>query len=228
MNNRTCFAKHAIGMLTILMTSIALLPCSQAKSSEPEKVTLQLKWLHQFQFAGYYAAKEKGFYLEEGLNVVIQQRNLKKNNIRQVLDGEAEYGIADSILLFYRMRGEPVVVLAPIFQQSPLVYMTLRSSGIESPYQLKGKRVMVYPRGTDGLPFEAMLHELGIEERDFLPIPKTVTPDALEKGLVDVYPGYLANEPYYFHKKNIKINIIDPKNYGADFWRHALHVANGA
>ena len=121
MHKRTCFAKHAIDILTILMMIITLLSYSKAESSEPEKVTLQLKWLHQFQFAGYYAAKEKGFYLEEGLDVVIQQRDPKKNNIRQVLDGEAEYGIADSILLLYRMRGEPVVLLAPVFQQSPLV-----------------------------------------------------------------------------------------------------------
>ena len=46
-----------------------------------EKVVLQLKWFHQFQFAGYYAAKEKGFYDEVGLDVEIKQRDLKYNNI---------------------------------------------------------------------------------------------------------------------------------------------------
>ncbi len=51
-----------------------------------EKVTLQLKWLHQFQFAGYYAAKEKGFYEELGLDVEIRQRDLQKNNIEQVIN----------------------------------------------------------------------------------------------------------------------------------------------
>lgn len=46
-----------------------------------EKVVLQLKWFHQFQFAGYYAAKEKGFYDEVGLDVQIKERDLKYNKI---------------------------------------------------------------------------------------------------------------------------------------------------
>jgi ABC-type nitrate/sulfonate/bicarbonate transport system substrate-binding protein len=162
-------------------------------SSDPleamERVTLQLKWLHQFQFAGYYAAKEKGFYEKEGLNVDIRQRDPDQNNIRQVLDGKADYGVADSVILLYRMRGEPVVLLAPILQRSPLVYITLRDSGIQSPYQLKGKRVMTYPADTDGLPLKAMRHELGVNRNDYSAIPKTVNPDALENGIVDVYPG---------------------------------------
>jgi len=192
------------------------------ENDEPEQVTLQLKWLHQFQFAGYYAAQEKGFYKNEGLDVIFRQRDKNANNIHQVLNGAAEYGIADSILLLYRMRGTPLVLLAPIFQQSPLVFMTLRKSGIESPYQFKGKRVMLYPKGTDGIQLEALFNELGIKETDFISIPKTSSPVALEKCVVDVFPGYLANEPFYFHRKNIDINIIDPKNYGVDFYGDML------
>jgi ABC-type nitrate/sulfonate/bicarbonate transport system substrate-binding protein len=58
-----------------------------------EKVTLQLKWFHQFQFAGYYAAKEKGFYEEVGLDVEIKERDLKYNNIDEVINGNAQYGV---------------------------------------------------------------------------------------------------------------------------------------
>ena len=209
-----------------LATLLFFSTVSLGQAQEPlKKVRLQLKWVHQFQFAGYYAAKEKGFYREEGLDVAIQQRNPNKNNIRQVLEGEAEYGIADSILLLYRMRGEPVVLLAPIFQHSPLIYMTLRSSGIESPYQIKGKRVMVYPDDTDGLPLAGMLYQLDIDKDSFTSIPKTVNPDALEKGVVDVYPGYLTNEPFYFYSRGVKINIINPKNYGADLYGDMLFTS---
>jgi polar amino acid transport system substrate-binding protein len=191
-------------------------------SYELEQITLQLKWLHQFQFAGYYAAREKGFYLNEGLDVIIRQREQQSNNIHQVLNGEAEYGIADSILLLYRMRGTPLVLIAPIFQQSPLVFMTLRKSGIESPYQFKGKRVMVYPKATDGIQLEALFNELGIKETDYVSMPKLHGPVALEKRMVDVYPGYLSNEPFYFHSQKIDINIIDPKVYGVDFYGDML------
>ena len=58
-----------------------------------DKVTLQLKWFHQFQFAGYYAAKEKGFYEEVGLDVEIKERDLKYNNIDEVINGNAQYGV---------------------------------------------------------------------------------------------------------------------------------------
>ena len=81
-----------------------------------EKVVLQLKWLHQFQFAGYYAAKEKGFYSELGLDVEIRVRDKSKNNIEQVVHGEAEYGIADSVLLLYRSKNEPVVIVASRYE----------------------------------------------------------------------------------------------------------------
>ncbi|HOI83511.1 MAG TPA: ABC transporter substrate-binding protein, partial [Campylobacterales bacterium] len=50
-------------------------------------VTLQLKWKHQFQFAGYYAALEKGFYKEAGLNVKIDEWDSKINPIERVLSG---------------------------------------------------------------------------------------------------------------------------------------------
>ena len=66
-----------------------------------EKVRLQLKWFSSFQFAGYYMALEKGFYSEAGLDVSILERIPQKNNIVQVINGEAEYGVADSALLLY-------------------------------------------------------------------------------------------------------------------------------
>ena len=111
-----------------------------------EKIVLQLKWLHQFQFAGYYAAKEKGFYSEFGLDVEIRQRDRQKNNIEQVISGEAEYGVSDSVLLLYKAKNEPVTIVAPIFQHSPGVILTLKSSGIDSPYKLNNKKLMFYKK----------------------------------------------------------------------------------
>ena len=51
-----------------------------------DKVTLQLKWFHQFQFAGYYAAKEKGFYAAEGLDVVFRQRDIKTSYRDEIVE----------------------------------------------------------------------------------------------------------------------------------------------
>ncbi len=140
-------------MLKFIFSFFLLLSISNAN----EKVILQLKWLHQFQFAGYYTALEKGFYNDVGLDVEIRQRDLGKNNIDQVLNNEAQYGISDSILLLYRAQNKPVVIISPIFQHSPSVILTLKSGGLDSPYKLNGKKLVFYEKDTDGFGILSML-----------------------------------------------------------------------
>ncbi|MGZ8158623.1 MAG: EAL domain-containing protein [Methylobacter sp.] len=204
----------------MLFFRLAILLCLTLSSSpslaEPaEKVSLQLKWLHSFQFAGYYAAKEKGYYAEENLDVTIRERIPGINNIEQVLTDESQYGVADTGLLEQRLVGKSVVVLASIFQHSPLVYLTLKNSGIVSPYELKGKRVM--EDSYDNAPLLAMLYEAGISTHDFTHLDNSFNPDDLVNGKTDAMVSYLTDQIDYFKKKGIEINIIDPRNYGVDF-----------
>lgn len=186
-----------------------------------EKVVLQLKWLHQFQFAGYYAAKEKGFYSEIGLDVEIRQRDRSKNNIEQVISGEAEYGVSDSVLLLYSAKNEPISIIAPIFQHSPGVILTLKSSGINSPYKLNNKKLMFYKKDTDGFGILAMFQNIDVQ-------PTLIRNKAKEDHTslinhkVDAYAAYLTNEPFYFQEKGVDINIINPANYGLDLYGDML------
>jgi len=199
-----------------LITLLYLALSSSPLLAEPaEQVSLQLKWLHSFQFAGYYAAKEKGFYAEQNLDVTIHQRIPKISNIEQVLKNESQYGVADTSLLQQRLIGKPVVVLASIFQHNPLVYLTLKKSGIVSPYELKGKRVM--EDGFDNAPLRAMLYETGISADDLTHLDNSFNPDDLITGKTDALIGYLTDQVDYFKQKGIEINIIDPRNYGVDF-----------
>ena len=77
-----------------------------------EQITLQLKWKHQFQFAGYYAALEKGFYHAVGLDVTILEHNGYRSPAQVILDGAADYAITDVGVLLRRAQGEPLVALA--------------------------------------------------------------------------------------------------------------------
>jgi diguanylate cyclase (GGDEF)-like protein len=186
-----------------------------------EKVSLQLKWLHQFQFAGYYAAKEKGFYEDAGLDVEIRQRDLIKDNIEQVINGEADYGIADSVLHLYKANSKPVVIVTPIFQHSPSIIITLKSSGIDSPYKLEDKKLTFYKKDSDALSILFMLQNLDMNiniqrERD------NITYEHLINLKTDAYTGYLSNEPFYFKQRGIDINIINPSNYGLDMYGDML------
>jgi len=186
-----------------------------------EEVTLQLKWKHQFQFAGYYAAVEKGFYAEEGLKVDIKERANNIDHIQSVINGDAQFGVADSSLILYRLKGKPVVVLSAIFQHSPLVLMTKSSDHLLGPFELKGKRVM-WQKGIDGASITAMFHQLGININDIIHVPQNFDDDALKKGDTDAMTAYVSNQPFYYKRQGIDVHIINPINYGIDFYGDTL------
>ncbi len=187
-----------------------------------EKVSVQLKWHHQFQFAGYYAALEKGYYKTEGLDVTLKDRDVSKNNVEQILEGESQYGIADSVLFLYQAHQKPIVIIAPIFQHSPNVLITLKSSGIDSPYKLIGKKIAMYPNDADGLPLLAMLHETGVLKKGFQRINTHFNINALNTKEVDAHHGYVTNEPFAMLQKGIETNIIHPQHFGVDLYGDML------
>ncbi|MEX0615088.1 MAG: ABC transporter substrate-binding protein, partial [Methylophaga sp.] len=127
--------------LTCLLAFLLLAP-AQADEINPETVTLKLKWQHQFQFAGFYAALANGYYADENLDVIIEARDKGENVIETIASGGAEYGIGDMGLLAQYASGTPVKALAAIFQHDALVLISKLSSGIVSPYELRGKRIM--------------------------------------------------------------------------------------
>ncbi|MDN5128358.1 transporter substrate-binding domain-containing protein [Aliarcobacter butzleri] len=186
-----------------------------------EKITLQLKWFHQFQFAGYYAAKEKGFYEELGLDVEIKERDLKYNNIDEVIKGNAQYGVADSILILYRLKQQPVVIISPIFQHSPNVFISIKKNNISSIYELNSKDILFYPSDTDGFSLIAMLKKFDL---DVNLIRERYKDDYIKliNNEVDVMPAYIANEPFLFKEKGYDVNIINPTNYGFDMYGDML------
>ena len=111
-----------------------------AKNESLEKVTLQLQWKHQFEFAGFYAAKEKGFYADAGLDVTFVEFDKNTNITDEVLKGNAQYGLTYSSIIAEYLENKPLVLLANFFKQSPLVLVTQKD--IKTPAELKGKKVM--------------------------------------------------------------------------------------
>nr|WP_044417332.1 ABC transporter substrate-binding protein [Halarcobacter anaerophilus] len=93
-------------------------------AKELEKVSIQLDWLHQFQFAGYYIAKEKGFYKEEGLDVTIKELKQNKDVVENVLNSKSQYGVGKSSLIVSRLNNKKVVLLSAIYQNSPMVLIS--------------------------------------------------------------------------------------------------------
>ena len=125
--------RSIILLRTILCVGVVLYVfCTLSSASAMEKVTLQLKWVHQFQFAGYYAALQQGYYRDAGLDVSIVPATPGSDPALAVIDGKAEYGVGTSSLLIQRNAGKPVVILAVIFQHSPYILLTKEGSATQS------------------------------------------------------------------------------------------------
>lgn len=189
-----------------------------------EKVSLQLIWKHQFQFAGFYVAKEKGFYKDVGLDVELKEHNPSVNVVEDVLSQKSTYGIGRSSLLIYRSQGKPIVVLSAIFQSSPSVLITTNKE-IVSPKDLKNKRIMITPDEIDSASITAMLLENGIHSGDFMRLKHSYDYRDLIENKTDAMACYISNEPYFFEKEGVDYNVFYPKDNGYDFYGDLLFTS---
>jgi NitT/TauT family transport system substrate-binding protein len=140
----------------VVLVSVLVAGCGGgSKSSEGESggegggakknVTLQLKWVTQAQFAGYYAAKKKGFYDEEGLDVNIKVGGPSITPEQVVLGKQADFGI-DWLpsMLASRDQGQDLVNIAQVFTRSGMTELTWKDSNITTVAQMRGKKVGVW------------------------------------------------------------------------------------
>ena len=148
--------------ITTLMLAGAMSLATSVGAWAADKVTLQLKWVTQAQFAGYYVAKDKGFYEEENLDVEIKPGG-PDIAPAQVLAG----GGADVVLdwmpsaLATREKGLPLVNIAQPFKSSGMMLTCRKDSGITSPADFKGKTLGVWFFGNE-YPFLSWMSQLGI------------------------------------------------------------------
>lgn len=201
-----------LGSLVSGVTSVAL---------AQDTLHLQLRWFHQFQFAGYYMAKKKGFFEEEHLQVVIHEGGPGKSPVSEVLSGSVQYGVGNIEVLTRHQQGAPLIALAAIFQHSPSLLLVRQDSGIYSPGDLIDKRVMLYP-GHNDPEIEAMLFQQGVRSGDFIRQDSSKNIDDLISGKTDAFNAYLTNEPFYMEEADEPYRAINPRNYGIDFYSDIL------
>jgi NitT/TauT family transport system substrate-binding protein len=129
----------------------------EASEGETTPVTLQLKWVPQAQFAGYYAAEEQGFYEDEGLDVTIRPGGPDIVPEQVVLGGQAEFGIdwLDN-LLATRDQGQGIVNIAQVFTRSGMTEITWKDSGLDEITDLRDKKVGVWLGGNEHKLFAAL------------------------------------------------------------------------
>ncbi len=201
----------------------ALLLCL-TRFADAEPIHLQLRWHHQFQFAGYYAAIEQGYYREAGLDVVIHPGSPGVTPVAEVLTGRAHYGVANSELLLQRLRGQPLVALASVFQHSSSILLSRKERCATTPHDLIGRKVMLMDRQVDA-DFLAMFKNEGIADSAIELLPSSYQISDLAEGKVDAFNAYRTNEPFYLTQQGIGYCVLDPRNYGVDFYSDILFTS---
>lgn len=190
--------------------------------SELQTVRLQLKWRHQFQFAGYYAAVHKGFYHQAKLKVEIQEARPGLNPVDSVLKGQCDFGVYGTELVRYRAAGIPVVALAAVFQHSPALLVSRRDQQIQQIRDLAGKLIYMEPDNAD---LQALLSSHGLETNHYLnpysPDSHDFSVDRLLRGEVDAMFVY-TSDLFSLTNAGLPYLVFSPREAGIDFYGDIL------
>jgi len=180
-----------------------------------DAASLQLKWKHQFQFAGYYQALEQGFYRDAGLDVTIREGGPDIDVSGAVAGGNADFGVCSASVLRDWGAGRRLVVLAAIFQRSAAVILVARRADISSVADLRGRTLMDTP-GSDEI--AAMFKREGIDYQSMLRVPHEGNPRDLLAGRADAMIAYSTNEPFVLEQLGAAYRTFAPAASGIDFY----------
>lgn len=182
---------------------------AHAETAPLRPVTLQLNWLHQFEFAGYYAAQAQGYYAEAGLDVEIRELTPGLDPIDAVLSGAASFGVTDADLVTARLQGRPVVILANLLKRSPLVIVA--RPDMRSAADLAGRRIMMIDEDQREPELRALV------DRAEAVGPVEIVPHSFDvadfaRGDVDGFTGYITDQPHQLRESGVPFSLIRPPN----------------
>ena len=216
---------YNVRMLLKYILTLFIILLLHANANTQERLTLQLDWLHQFQFAGYYMAKEKGYYSDNNLDVHIKEFNYSTNLLENVLQNDNTYSVGKSSLIIDRLQGKKIVLLNAIYQNSPMVLLSLKNSNIKTIKDFKSKKIMLTTDARSAASINSMIKAEGLKSNEVNFIPHTFKLEDLIAGKTDLIGSYLSNEPYVLKNMGIEFDIFNPKDYGFDFYGGLLFTS---
>jgi len=197
------------------VASVSLLFAPEPRALD--EIKLQLKWRHQFQFAGYYVALDQGYYRDAGLEVTLIEAQPDTDMVDEVVSGRAEFGIGTSELLLARQT-QPVVALAPIYQHSPFA-LAARADRASNLHELVGQPIMLEPGAAEIL---ALFQQEGVSIDQLDIRPHTQRIDDLISGRVAAMSVYSTTEPYQLRRLGFNYNLFSARASGIDFYGDIL------
>lgn len=196
----------------------------QFESDDLPKIVFVPHWLPQAQFAGYYIAKEKGFYASKGIDVEIIHPKASINNIQYLTDGSAD--IISSFLLSamsYKLKGIDIVNIAQLSQHSAIMFVTKKNSGIKNIQDLENRSIGVWLSGFQETPM-ALIREYNLNV-EWVPILSTVNLFLLDG--IDALTVMWYNEYYQLYLSGIdhdELNHFFMSDYGYNIPEDGIYV----
>jgi PAS domain S-box-containing protein len=221
--SRPCglFAAVVPGRAGILLLVLLCWVCAAAAG---QRITVQLHWKHQFEFAAIYAAVEKGYYRAAGLEVTVREGGPGVDSVLEVVEGRADFGVGTSTLVVERHQGRPVIALASLMQHSPVALLAKRSQGVNSVHDLAGRPVAVDPHNRAEI--DAYLRAAGLPAKGIRLVDQTDwTLESLEQGREAAKVVYVSNEPYFIRGREHEFILLRPLSAGIDLYGNMLFGA---
>jgi len=223
-----CMSQHTLFRRALLAAALMAAGLGSAPALAADKVTLQLKWVPQAQFAGYYVAQQKGFYQDAGLEVTIKPGGTDISPV-QVIAGRAADVIVNWMpdALAAREAGVPLVNISQIYDRSGMMLTCKKASGIASPADLKGKTLGVWFGGNE-YPFFNWMAKLGYQpEKDIKVLKQGFNVDPLLQGQADCISTMNYNEYWQLIDAGMKADELITFAYedqGASTLEDGLYV----
>jgi len=217
---------HKEKMVKALCLVLILLNACTAKA-EPDKVTVQLKWVHQAQFAGFYVAEEMGYFEDENLDVELIEGGPGIDIIHAVTSGEADFAVAaPNELIVEIANGADLKAIATTYQISPIVFVAMADSGISRPQDFVGKKVAALNNSDYELQLRAMMKFLDIDINAIELKEHGYSTEQLASGEIDVHGFYATGGLLRLQNAGYDVNLIYPGDYGVHFNTDALIAAD--
>ena len=182
-----------------------------ASSNNLKKVSLQLNWKYQFEYAGFIVAKEKGYYKEQGLDLEIREFKEDINILEEIKTKRATFGIYDLSLSYFNDNKNSLKLIANYFKRSALVFVA--NQDILTPEDFKNKIIMAEKGQLEHSTLSTLLKKFNIKQNDYNFIPHDFSAKKFIDGEVDIMSAYLSNELYEIRKAKKTHTIVDPIYY---------------
>jgi NitT/TauT family transport system substrate-binding protein len=215
-----------IAAFVVLLMSVGALG-GKSSAAELTPASLRLKWLPQAQFIGYYVAKDKGYYADEGIALTINPGgpNIVAENM--VGSGTDTFGHGGGMasLLQAREKGLPIVGIGMLFQETPYRLVALEKAGIKDFADLKGKTISTWFTGPQFM-VQAMLKANGVDPREVTIEAQANSMVPFIEGRVDVATVTVYNELLVLKRRHVTPSVIfNPADMGVNLGNEALIVS---